>query len=240
LDAQWLNPPCDPGNRYSAAYFWGTMAVGVRADKVTKTVRGFEALFDPDFRGRITMLNDAENVVAAVLLHLGLPMNSVDPRHLARVQELLAQQKSLVQAYTSDAFKERLIAGDAWVALGWGGDLAQAADEATEGGLEIRVVVPGSGTMLWLDSMAIPAAASEVELAHEFINYLLDPDIAVRNAEHVNYATPNRTAFRRLPAETRADERTYPPATTLAGGQWLRDRGADIAKIEAVWRAVKG
>ena len=239
LDPKWLNPPCDRGNKYSAAYFWGTMAVGIRADKVKKPVRGFEALFDPDYRGRITLLDDAENVVAAVLLHLSLPMNSTDSRHLERVKELLVKQKSLVQAYTSDAFKERLIAGDAWVSLGWGGDLAQAADEAAEDGVAIRVVVPSAGTMLWLDSMAIPAAATEVELAHQFIDYLLDPDVAVRNAQYVNYATPNRTAFSRLPAETRADERTYPPAATIANGQWLADRGADIARIEAVWRAVK-
>jgi spermidine/putrescine transport system substrate-binding protein len=117
--------------------------------------------------------------------------------------------------------------------------LAQAADEAADDGVEIRVVVPAAGTMIWLDSMAIPRAATNVDLAHQFINHLLDPEVAVRNAQHVNYATPNRTAFNKLPLETRQDQRTYPPPATLANGQWLADRGDKIAQIEAVWRAVK-
>jgi spermidine/putrescine transport system substrate-binding protein len=93
--------------------------------------------------------------------------------------------------------------------------------------------------MVWLDSMAIPRAATNPELAHQFIDYLLDPAVAARNARHVHYPTPNRTAFGMLPAEDQHDANVYPPPATLAKCQWLGDRKADIAKIEAVWRAVK-
>jgi spermidine/putrescine transport system substrate-binding protein len=239
IDPKWLNPPCDRGNVHSAAYFWGTVAVGVRPDQISRSVTGFEVLFDPAQRGRITMLDDGENVVAATLLHLGLPMNSVAPQDLTQATAELLRQKPLVQAYTSDAYKERLISGEAWASLGWSGDLIQAADTAAGEGIEIRVVVPASGTMVWLDSMAIPAAASNVELAHQFINFMLDPEIALRNAEFVHYPTPNRTAFERLPKESRQDANVYPPQTTLANCQWLANRGADITKVEAVWRTVK-
>jgi spermidine/putrescine-binding protein len=239
LDPKWLDPPCDPGNRHSAAYFWGTVAVGIRPDRVAGQDSGFEALFDPANSGRITMLDDAENVVAATLLKLGLPMNSVAPADLAAAKGELLKQRPLVQAYTSDAYKERLISGDAWAALGWSGDLIQAADVAAAEETEIRVIVPASGTMIWLDSMAIPRAAANTELAHELIDFLLDPQVAVRNAEFVHYPTPNRTAFAMLPLESQHDANVYPPAATLAKCQWLKNRGADIRKIEAVWRAVK-
>jgi spermidine/putrescine-binding protein len=185
------------------------------------------------------MLDDAENVVAAVLLHLGRPMNSFARPDLDAAQRELIVQKPLVQAYTSDAYKERLITGDAWASLGWSGDLIQAADVAAEDETEVQVIVPPQGTMIWLDSMAIPRAAGQVELAHEFINFLLDPAIAVRNADYVHYPTPNRAAFDMLPAESRDDANVYPPQATLDRCQWLGNRGADIAKIEAVWRAVK-
>jgi spermidine/putrescine transport system substrate-binding protein len=239
LDPKWLDPPCDPGNRHSAAYFWGTVAVGIRPDRVAGRPAGFEALFDPAHQGRITMLDDAENVVAATLLKLGRPMNSVAPADLAAAQGELLKQKPLVQAYTSDAYKERLISGDAWASLGWSGDLIQAADVAAEEQTEIRVVVPVTGTMIWLDSMAIPRAARNVELAHELIDFLLDPSVAMRNAEFVHYPTPNRTALKMLPAAAREDANVYPPAATLARCQWLKNRGAEIGKIEAVWRVVK-
>jgi spermidine/putrescine-binding protein len=239
LDAKFLGAPFDPKNAFSVPYFWGTVAVGIRADKIRKPVAGFEVLFDEEYAGRITMLGDMENVVAAVLAYLGRPLNSVEPADLAAAKALLARQKPLVQAYTSDSYKERLIAGDAWASLGWSGDFMQAAGELDEAEGEIRVIVPQSGTMIWLDSMAIPRAAQNVQLAHAFIDYLLQPEIAVRNAESVSYATPNAAALKLLPAKMRADESIYPPAATLARCDWLQNRGAKIERIEALWRAVR-
>jgi len=235
LDAKFLTPPFDPRNQFSVPYFWGTLAVGIRADHVTDTPHGFEALFDERWKGRITMLDDAENVVAAMLAHLGLPLNSTDDAHLAQVKELLIQQRPLVGSYTSDAYKEKLISDEAWVALGWSGDLRQAVDENAA----VQVVIPQNGTMIWMDSLAIPKGAQHVALAHEFINYLLDPAIAARNAEHVHFATPNRAALEKLPAELRNDGSIYPTPAVLDKCEWLQDRGAKVAKIEQLWREVR-
>jgi spermidine/putrescine-binding protein len=242
IDPKFLAPPFDPTNRFSVPYFWGTLAVGVRTDLVFDAVQGLEVLFDSRYRGRITMLDDMENVVAAALSHLGLPMSSVDPHDLQQAEQLLVQQRPLVQAYTSDAYRERLITGDAWAALGWSGDLLQADRELQNPGrssARVRVIVPASGTMLWLDSMVIPKGAQNVGLAHRFIDFVLDPAVAVRNALKVNYATPNATARGLLPPAALADESIYPPPSVLNRCQWLQDRGADIEKVERVWRVVR-
>jgi spermidine/putrescine-binding protein len=241
LDSKFLAPPFDPTNRFSVPYFWGTLAVGVRTDFIREAIQGLEVLFDRNNRGRITMLDDMENVVAAVLGHLGYPLNSVDVDHLAAVQRLLIEQKPLVQAYTSDAYRERLITGDAWAALGWSGDLLQADSELQKSNpnARVKVIIPRGGTMLWIDSMVIPKAAQNVDLAHAFIDYLLEPNIAALNAQKVNYATPNAAARTLLPAAMLADESIYPPAEVLARCAALKDRGADIEKIERVWRVVR-
>ncbi len=247
LDPQFLNPPHDSGNKYSVPYFWGTIAVGIRTDHVTGPVKGFEVLFDERYRGRITMLDDPENVIAVALLHLGLPMNSVDDAHLAQAEALLTQQAPLVQAYTGDAFKEKLISGDAWVVLGWSGDLLQARDaEAGDGDEEppapeshIQTIVPESGTMIWLDSMCIPKDAPHPDLAYEFINFMLDADVAARNAKYVKYASPNRAARDLIDPEILADPSVYPRPEVIERCQWLKDRGAAIEKLEAVWERVR-
>jgi len=239
LDPAFLNQPFDPGNEFSLPYFWGTVAVGVRTDHVPGLVAGFEALFDNRYRGRITMLDDLENVVAVVLMFLGKELNSVKPADLLLAKQTLLAQTPPVQAYTSDAYRERLIAGEAWVSLGWSGDLLQAAEIANEPVPKVNVVVPVTGTLKWLDSMAIPRAAGEVELAHAFLDYLLEPEVAVKNAEYVHYATPNRAALSLLSAEMRQDESIYPPQTTLDRCDWLQNRGAEIEKIEAIWREVR-
>jgi spermidine/putrescine-binding protein len=242
LDPKFLAPPFDATNRFSVPYFWGTLAVGVRTDFVESAAKGLEVLFDPRYRGRITMLDDMENVVAAVLSHLGLPLNSVDPAHLAAAQRLLIQQKPLVQAYTSDSYRERLIAGEAWAALGWSGDLLQADGELEKSGRRggrVRVIIPPGGTMIWIDSMVIPKASQNVELAHAFIDYLLDPAVAALNAQKVNYATPNAAARQLLPAAMLANESIYLPPPILDRCTWLKNRGPDIEKIERVWRFVR-
>jgi spermidine/putrescine-binding protein len=235
IGAKFMGAPYDPENRYSVPYFWGTVAVGIRTDHVTDPVKGFEVLFDEKYKGRITMLDDAENVIATVMLHLGHPMNSTEEAHLAEVKDVLLKQRPLVQAYTSDAFKEKLIKGEAWVVLGWSGDILQARGENEN----ITAVVPETGTMIWVDAIAIPKDAKNDRLAHEFINFLLDPAIAARNAKVVQYATPNVAAREKLDPEMLADPAIYPPQEVLDRCQWLQDRGAEITKIERVWQEVR-
>jgi len=242
LDAKFLGRPFDSENRFSVPYFVGTLAVGVRTDFVTAAWQGLEPIFDAVYRSRITMLDDMENVVAAALCHLGSPLNSVDSAHLEAAQRLLMQQKPLVQAYTSDSYRERLISGEAWASLGWSGDLLQADNELRQSGRHgrVSVVLPQRGTMLWMDSMVIPVRAEQVDLAHSFINFLLDPHVAATNAQKVNYATPNASARTLLPPAMLANASIYPPDDLINRCTWLEDRGEQIEKIERVWRAVRG
>lgn len=235
LEAKFLGAPFDPENRFSVPYFWGTVAVGVRSDRVPNAPESFESLFDAANRDRITMLDDAEHCVAVALLHLGLPMNSVKDEDLAAAKSLLEGQRPLVQAYTSDSYKEKLIAGSAWASLGWSGDLLQAASEEPH----VRVLIPQKGTTIWLDSLAICRGVKSVELAHRFINFLLEPTVAAQNAEFVHYATPNREALALLPEAVRENPTIYPPESVLSRCGWLEDRGAEIAKVERVWREVR-
>jgi spermidine/putrescine-binding protein len=235
IDPTFLKPRFDPTNRFSVPYFWGTLALGLRTDHVTEPVASFAPLFDPRYRGKITMLDDAESVVAGTLAYLGLPLNSTADGDLARVKELLVKQRPLVEAYTSDAYKERLIGGEAWAALGWNGDLRQATDENPQ----IRAVVPEQGTMIWMDNMVVPRNAPSADLAHAFINFLLDPQVAARNAEYIHFATPNQAALALLPQDLQDDRSVYPPAEVIARCQWLEDRGPAIVKIEQLWREVR-
>lgn len=235
LDEKFLTPPYDSTSEYEVPYFWGTVAVGIRTDHVSDEPKDFNVLFDERFKGHITMLDDPENVVAVALLALGLPMNSTKDEDLARAKELLVKQKPLVQAYTSDSYKERLIKGEAWVALGWSGDILQAKAENDQ----IAVILPDSGSMIWVDSMAIPKGAKNARLAHEFANYMLDPQIAARNANFVKYATPNKAAAGSIDPELANDPTVYPSEQVLERCQWLQDRGAEIAKIERLWQEVR-
>ncbi len=235
LDPQFVPPAADPQSRYAVPYFWGTVAVGVHTEHVPGSAAGFEVLFDERYRGRITLLNDAEHVVAVALMHLGLPANSTDDAHLAQVKALLVRQKPLVQAYVSDGYREKLVKGDAWVALGWSSDLLQAAREEPR----VRVIVPATGTIIWTDSMVIPRDGKKVELAHAFINYLLDPRVAAQNANFVRCPSPNRSARAHIAPDLLNNRAMYLPESLLERCQRLIDRGPAIGKVQRLWREVR-
>ena len=235
IDKKFLNPKFDKDNTFSVPYFWGTAAIGIRSDKVKEDVQGFEILFNKNYKGKITMLDDPENVVAVSMLHLGKKMNSISNEDLQSCEKLLLEQKELVQSYTSDSYKEKLISGEAWIALGWSGDLLQASKENKN----IKVVVPKSGTMIWVDRIAISKGSKNKALAHDFINFLLDPVIAARNAEFVQYATPNQKALVYIQKETLDNQSIYPIKELLDKCEWLSDKGANIRKVEDLWERIK-
>ena len=162
-------------------------------------------------------------------------MNSISNEDLQSCEKLLLEQKELVQSYTSDSYKEKLISGEAWIALGWSGDLLQASKENKN----IKVVVPKSGTMIWVDSIAISKGSKNKALAHDFINFLLDPVIAARNAEFVQYATPNQKALVYIQKETLDNQSIYPIKELLDKCEWLSDKGANIRKVEDLWERIK-
>lgn len=235
IHPRYLTTPADPQGEYAVPYFTGAVAVVINSDHVSGNVHSWDVLFDPRYKGRITMFDDPETVVATVMLKLGFPMNSTEPEHLAAVQRLLIEQRGLVQAYTTDDFKERLIRGDAWVAFGWSGDLLQARGEKPE----IRLVLPEEGTMLFIDAMCVPATSKHFELAHAFIDFLHEPEIAAKNAVFVRFATPNRAARELLPDDLRNDPTVYLPDAYADRCQWLKDKGPEIEKIERLWQAVR-
>jgi spermidine/putrescine-binding protein len=121
------------------------------------------------------------------------------------------------------------------VVLGWSGDILQAAGEDEK----IRAIVPESGTMIWVDAMAIPKDAKNKRLAHAFIDFLLEPEVAARNANVVRYASPNVAARAHMDRDLLEDPAVYPPQEVLARCQWLKDKGPDIARIERVWQEVR-
>jgi spermidine/putrescine-binding protein len=76
-------------------------------------------------------------------------------------------------------------------------------------------VVPSEGSQIWEDDWAIAADASNPELAHNFLNFVLRPEVAAQEAGYTRYATGNRDAIELLDEEMRNDTSTYPPDAIL-------------------------
>lgn len=236
IDERFLDLPFDPGNQYSVPYLWGTTGIGVNTRYVKEPVDSWDVLWDPKYRGRIAMLNDPREVFGVALKRLGYSANTRDLAALQEARDLLIEQKPLVLTYDSDNTKNLLVSGEVWLAHGYLGDVLMAADEDPD----ITYVVPKEGGLLWMDNMAIPKTARNVDAALKFINFILRPDISARLSEAIYYPTPNRVAVEEyLDEEIREDPLIYPPDEVMEQMEWIEDLGDMATVVDRLWTEVK-
>jgi spermidine/putrescine transport system substrate-binding protein len=203
----WHAKQARGGGAYAVPYLWGTTGIGYDADQVEPPT-SWSALFDPRYKGRISVIDSKGDVMDQALLASGLGINSTDKvRIREQVWPRLREQKQLLRAYDSSP-AAALIAGDTWIAQIDSGDLFRAQAQRPS----LRYVIPDEGAALWVDYLAIPDKAKDPELASLFIEFLLDPEIAALNANTLRFATPNATALAQGLITDAADPQLYPSA----------------------------
>jgi putrescine transport system substrate-binding protein len=112
--------------------------------------------------------------------------------------------------YVSD-----LANGSACLALGYSGDIFQAIGRAREAGNNIHIAysIPIEGALLWVDGFVIPMNASDLEEAHQFLNFMLRPEIVAETTNRLGYANGNRASLPLIDDAIKSDPTVYPPAS---------------------------
>ncbi len=218
----------DPGNEYAVDYMWGTTGIGYNKKKVmerlgTDKIDSWSAVFDPANAAKLAdcgiyMLDSATDILPAALNYLGLKPDSKAPEDLAKAQELMLKIRPSIRKFHSSEYINALANGDICVAVGFSGDMFIAQTRATEAeqGVEIDYSVPKEGALMWFDVMAIPADAKNVAEAHEFINYILRPEVAAKASNFVTYANGNKASQALMDPAITGNPSIYPDAATLA------------------------
>jgi spermidine/putrescine transport system substrate-binding protein len=235
---RFRDPPYDPGHRYSVPYQWGITGIGYHKSQVIPPPTRWADLFEPawiePYKHRISMLNDMREVIAAALVALGHSPESTDPQHLAQAQALLLQQKPFLAKYDSESFEDSLASGETVLAQGWSGELAMAQAQTPD----IAFVVPAEGTFVFVDNWVIPKGARQRELAEDFMNFVLRPEISAMIVNHARYASVNEAARAFIKPEIlNGPSYVWPEGTKL---WWLHDFSDAGRLYERVWLELKG
>ncbi len=233
LDAGYLKRAHDPGDDYSVPYMSGTVGIVVNTDKVKTPVRSYREVFAPAFRNRLVVLNDSRELVTWGLYTLGLPINTIDAASLERVRPLISDWVKLVKVFDSDSPKTALLNGDVDLGIVWSGEAAILWNTDKK----FQYVIPAEGAHQFLDVLAIPAGAKNVEAAHRFMDYLLRPEVSKLISEAFPYTNPNAAARKLLTPEQLANPASYPQG----GGklETFRDIGRVAADIDRLVTDVK-
>jgi spermidine/putrescine-binding protein len=220
----------DPADRYTVPWQWGITGIAWRTDLVVPAPASWAVFLDPARRGRMTMLDDQRDVIGAFLRLRGRSINSIDPGELEAARRDAVAAKANLKAYLSAPVKGQLVAGDVWLAQLWNGDAAQARKEQPA----LAWALPQEGGTLWIDSLVVPASAPHPRAAHEFINYILRPEVGAAISAATGYGTPNRAALPLLP-----DPVPYPSKDELARLEIQKDLGRASALWDRVWTEIK-
>jgi spermidine/putrescine transport system substrate-binding protein len=236
LDSRFQQPVWDKDLRWGVPYMWNATGIAWNT-RQTEMPRGWSALWSTSLKGRMTMLDDPEDVIGACLQKLGFPFDSTDERQLTAARAEAIQQKQLLRAYLNAEVRDQLVAGDVLAAQLWSTTTAQAMHaQADSGASSLGFVYPEEGFPLYCDCVAILRESGRQELAHEFLEFLLRPQIAAANARVAETATANGPARRMLPQ----DPVLYPPNDVYTRGVWPAAlSGAAQRYRDRLWTDIK-
>jgi spermidine/putrescine transport system substrate-binding protein len=183
------DPDENGGLKYSVPYFYGSTGYVRRTDKVPEETTGWTPLFDPKNKGEIDMLDNPRETLGVGLLILGLDPNTTDQAELDQATDKLIEQKPLVAAYDSANMKRAIVSG-LWFTHCWDGDALMTID-ALGGDAKAKQLVaftrPTEGFYTWVDNMSVPVGNNSRYGAHLWLDFLMDPQIAGKNASWVWY-----------------------------------------------------
>ncbi|MFN7175604.1 MAG: PotD/PotF family extracellular solute-binding protein [Thermaurantiacus sp.] len=225
----------DPQPRHSMPYTWLVTGIGYRKSRVNGIPDSWKWLFDSDlYKGRIALLAEAADLVRIGAKYRGHSLNGITPEIAREVEQMLARQRPFVRAFHDDNGQDMLLAGDVDLVMEFNGDIAQAMREDDD----IGFIVPREGSLLNADMLAIPRGAPRPDLAHRFIDFLLDAEVGRHIAETILYPTPNAAAKARMPDSYREDPVTFPTGPGMDASEWGQWEGPDRQRMfeEAVTR----
>ena len=214
----------DPENKYTVPYTWGTLGIIYNETMVDEEIDSWDAMFDPKYAGKVLMINNSRDAMAAALLDLGYDINTTDEQQLHEAFKLLANAKNsgVYQAFVMDQVFQKMEGGNAAIAMYYAGDYLTML----ENNEDLRFVVPKEGSNWFVDAMCVLKSSQHKAEAEEWINFIASTTSSLANMDYIWYASPNAEALEQYPDyyletyDEELDEETYEimaaPDETLA------------------------
>jgi spermidine/putrescine transport system substrate-binding protein len=227
----YKNPSFDPGNKYTVAWQAGLTGLAYNPKLTKREITSFEDLFDPKFKGKITMFGDVTDFPTLTMIGLGIDPEKSTEDDWKRTAEKMKELRPQIREFIDNAGEaEVLQSGNAWISMAYSGDIFILNNS---GSPDIKFVVPTEGAVLWQDNMAIPKGAKHPLDAITYMDYVYRPQVAATLTEYIGYITPVPTAKELLQAK--AAKATGDDKATLEGlvaSPLVFPTEADLAKTK--------
>src|SRR3954452_11889413 len=166
----------------------GAIGIGYNVKETWRELKSVKDLFDPKFKGRVTMLAEPSDSANTVLLGDGIDASKASIDQILGAIEKISKANDAGQfrKFTGNDYTQPLAKGDIWVALAYSGDLVQLQSDNPH----LKFAYPEEGAMLFTDNMMMPAKVAHPYAAETMMNYVYEPAVAAKIAAYVNYISP--------------------------------------------------
>lgn len=249
IEPAYLNTEFDPDNKYSVPYAYTVTMLGYNDKKMEElgvTVDSWAAIFDPAIlekvKGRVTVLDSPDELTAAALKYLGYSVNDRDPAHWEEAKQVILKAKPYWAAFKASGYIELLAAGDIWIAHGYSNDIYGADLGAQDAKKDFRIkhAMPKEGAVLALDAMVIAKDAPRPDLAHKFIDFMLEGQNSADLTNMLGSGNPNSAAMEFIKPEIKAMSAVFPDAETAKKLEMLKPMNEGERQMASrIWTEIK-
>ena len=227
----------DPQNEYSVPYNVGMVGLIYNKKLVEEPPTSWTALWDERYAGKILMIDNPRDAFAIPQKILGYSLNSTDEKELSDVAQMLIEQKPLLQGYVMDEIFNKMESGEAAMVPYYVGDYVLMKQVNPD----LDFVYPEEGVNIFVDAICIPECTQNYEAAIKYINFMLEPEIALSNALYIGYATPNRGVLDHPDyAEMLNNEYLYPDKDNMPKTEYFHNLPQEtLSFVSDLWNQIK-
>ena len=225
----------DPKNEYSVPYTVGMVGLIYNTEMVSEAPTSWNALWDKNYSGEILMFNNPRDAFAIAQSVLGMDYNMQSEAAWKVAAELLKEQKTVSPTYVSDEVFNMMESGEAAFAPYYAGDFLSMQ----ENNPALALVYPEEGVNFFVDAMCILKGSQNKRAAELFIDYMLDPEIALANAEYICYASPHTGVYTNPEYSYYENEILYPEEGKFKTQNFLNLKPETLALMSTLWDDVK-
>lgn len=225
----------DEKNEYSVPYSVGMVGLIYNETMVDEAPDSWNVMWDKKYDKNIITFDNPRDAFAIAQFLLGIDLNTTDKADWDKAAAKLKEQNDVLQGRVMDLVFTTMEGGNAAIAPYYAGDYLTMASNNPD----LKFVYPKEGTNIFVDSVCIPKSAKNYEAALMYINFLLEPEVALANAEYICYASPNTAVLNNEDYSLKDSEILYPKEENRPKTQYFHDIDPEIRSYyEELWNDI--